>query len=82
MLLYSADMVDPIDLLPEMLKYSESFDLIQVSRYMNRSDSESIPFAYKFYQFFYRIFVRIALGKRIKDSNYEWFWFKQTIFEK
>ena len=70
MLLYSADMVDPIHLLPKMLAYTENFDLIQVSRYLNKSDSESIPFTYKFYQFFYRIFVRIAVGKKIKDSTY------------
>ena len=70
MLLYSADMVDPIHLLPKMLEFTENFDLIQVSRYLNQSDSKSIPFTYKFYQFFYRIFVRIAIGEKIKDSTY------------
>ena len=70
MLLYSADMVDPIHLLPKMVEYTENFDLIQVSRYLNQSDSESIPFIYKFYQFFYRIFVKVAIGKKINDSTY------------
>lgn len=70
MLLYSADMVDPIHLLPKMLEYTENFDLVQVSRYLNQSDSESIPFTYRFYQFFYRIFVKAAIGEKIKDSTY------------
>lgn len=70
MLLYSADMVDPIHLLPRMLDYTQDFDLVQVSRYLDEKDSESIPFTYKFYQFFYRIFVRVALGEKIKDSTY------------
>lgn len=69
-LLYSADMVDPIHLLPKMISYTDKYDLIQVSRYLDDKDSESIPFTYKFFQFFYRIFVRITIGKKIKDSTY------------
>ena len=64
MLLYSADMVDPIHLLPKMLEYTENFDLVQVSRYLNQSDSESIPFTYRFYQFFIGYLLRLLLERK------------------
>ncbi|XAT61175.1 glycosyltransferase [Rhodobacteraceae bacterium Araon29] len=67
----SADMVDPIHLLPEMYKsLHDGYDLVQVSRYLSKEDSSTIPFKYKFFQFFFRISVRICLGKKIPDSTY------------
>lgn len=68
----SADNVDPIYLLPEMLRKlkDEGNDLIQCSRYLNPEDSITIPFKYKFYQFFFRFGVKIALRKSIPDSTY------------
>ena len=67
---YSADMVDPIHLLPKMFEMVKKNDLVQVSRYQNPDNAKTIPFKYKFYQFFYRIFVRIALGETVADSTY------------
>lgn len=67
----SADLVDPIDLIPRM--YSElvnGCDVAQVSRYLDKNNSRTIPFSYKFFQFFYRIGVRVALGEYIPDSTY------------
>jgi len=67
----SADLVDPINLIPRM--YAELLngsDVVQVSRYLEKANSITIPFSYKFFQFFYRIGVRIALGKHIPDSTY------------
>ena len=67
----SADLVDPISLIPKM--YSElqnGVDVAQISRYLEKNNSNTIPFSYKFFQFFYRIGVRIALGKNIPDSTY------------
>jgi glycosyltransferase involved in cell wall biosynthesis len=67
---YSADMADPVYLLPQMLETVRRYDLVQVSRYQNSKDANSIPFKYKFYQFFYRICVRIAIGENVSDSTY------------
>jgi dolichol-phosphate mannosyltransferase len=67
----SADLVDPIHLLHQMYaRLLEGADLVQCSRYLVKSDASTIPFSYKFYQFFFRIGVRIALGKYIPDSTY------------
>jgi dolichol-phosphate mannosyltransferase len=67
----SADMVDPIQLLPKMLKIAKSgIDIVQCSRYIDVKNSESIPYKYKFFQFFYRHCVFWALGLKIADSTY------------
>ena len=68
---YSADMVDPLDQLPYMLdKASMGSDVVQVSRYIDTFNSRTIPFKYKFFQFFYRISVFLCLGKYLPDSTY------------
>lgn len=68
----SADAVDPIYLIPEMLSKlkNDNYDLVQCSRYLDKNDSTTIPFKYKFFQFFFRIGVRLALNKYIPDSTY------------
>lgn len=75
----AADLVDPISLIPKM--YSElqhDCDIVQVSRYLEKANSNTIPFSYKFFQFFYRIGVRVALGRRIPDSTYAFKMFKRS----
>jgi glycosyltransferase involved in cell wall biosynthesis len=67
----SADCVDPIQLIPAMYeKMEQGFILAQCSRYSKTGDASTIPFKYKFFQFFFRIGVRIALGQKIADSTY------------
>ena len=67
----SADLVDPIDLIPQMYKKMlDGADVVQCSRYLNSNDSDTIPYSYKFFQFFFRIGVQIALGEKIPDSTY------------
>jgi len=67
----SADLVDPIHLIPEMLNLCKSgADIVQCSRYLEKKDSLTIPFSYKFFQFFFRIGVRVSLGMSIPDSTY------------
>lgn len=74
----SADLVDPINLIPSMYKkLADGYDLIQCSRYSNKSDSSTIPFSYKFYQFFFRRLVTLSLGKKIPDSTYAFKMFKR-----
>jgi glycosyltransferase involved in cell wall biosynthesis len=75
----SADLVDPINLIPKMyLELENGSDVVQVSRYLEKDNSKTIPFLYKFFQFFYRIGVRIALGKSISDSTYAFKMFRRT----
>ncbi|MFB9159182.1 glycosyltransferase family 2 protein [Chromobacterium violaceum] len=75
----SADCVDPIHLMPEMYQLLESgYDLIQVSRYLEKNNSSTIPFSYKFYQFFYRRGVLFSLGQWIPDSTYAFKMFRRT----
>jgi len=67
----SADSVDPIQLIPQMYERMEQgFVLAQCSRYSEQGDDSTIPFTYKFFQFFFRIGVRVALGQKIADSTY------------
>jgi glycosyltransferase involved in cell wall biosynthesis len=75
----SADLVDPIHLIPKMYRELEAgVDVVQVSRYLELSDSSTIPFKYKFFQFFYRIGVQAALGKQIPDSTYAFKMFRRS----
>jgi glycosyltransferase involved in cell wall biosynthesis len=67
----SADAVDPIHLIPQLYNEMEKgYALAQCSRYIQAQDSNTIPFKYKFFQFFFRIGVRLALGQYIPDSTY------------
>lgn len=74
----SADMVDPLNLIPELYKAMEDGAVLaQCSRYMNKGDDNTIPFKYKFFQFFFRRGVRIALGNFIPDSTYAFKMFRR-----
>jgi glycosyltransferase involved in cell wall biosynthesis len=67
----SADGVDPIHHLPEFYeRMVAGASLVQCSRYLSPSDAETIPFKYKFYQFFFRLFLRMVMGVAIRDSTY------------
>ena len=75
----SADMVDPIHLIPQMYSVVKNgYDVAQVSRYLDKNNSITIPFSYKFFQFFFRGGVRIALGKYIPDSTYAFKMFNRS----
>ena len=75
----SADMVDPIEHLPRFFKMMEDgADLVQCSRYTNDGDTNTIPFIYKFWQFFYRRFVKWILGTNLRDTTYAFKMFKRT----
>jgi dolichol-phosphate mannosyltransferase len=74
----SADRVDPIQIIPELYEAMENgATLAQCSRYIKKGDDNTIPFKYKFFQFFFRIGVRIALGQVIPDSTYAFKMFKR-----
>jgi glycosyltransferase involved in cell wall biosynthesis len=67
----SADAVDPLHLIPELYRrMEEGHVLAQCSRYLTAGDDSTIPFKYKFFQYFFRIGVKIAIGERIPDSTY------------
>ncbi|KXJ67169.1 glycosyl transferase family 2 [Achromobacter xylosoxidans] len=74
----SADAVDPIDLIPKLYDEMEKGAVLaQCSRYLEKGDDSTIPFKYKFFQFFFRIGVRIALGQYIPDSTYAFKMFRR-----
>lgn len=74
----SADRVDPIEYLNEFYVLMESgYDLVQCSRYTNEGDTNTIPFIYKFYQFFYRRLVKIILRTDLKDTTYAFKMFRR-----
>jgi len=67
----AADRVDPIEHLPEFYKLMEAgASLVQCSRYTNPGDTATIPFSYKFYQFFYRRLTKLILNTDLKDTTY------------
>jgi glycosyltransferase involved in cell wall biosynthesis len=74
----SADNVDPVHLIPQMYTEMENGAILaQCSRYIRAGDDSTIPFSYKFYQFFFRIGVRIAIGYSIPDSTYAFKMFRR-----
>ncbi|MCC4238451.1 glycosyltransferase family 2 protein [Vibrio anguillarum] len=74
----SADMVDPIHLIPQLYEEMENGAILaQCSRYMKPGDDHTIPFKYQFFQFFFRRGVRIALGEFIPDSTYAFKMFRR-----
>jgi len=74
----SADNVDPVHLIPQMYTDMENGAiLVQCSRYIRAGDDSTIPFSYKFFQVFFRIGVRIAIGYSIPDSTYAFKMFRR-----
>ena len=74
----SADNVDPVHLIPKMYAEMENGAILaQCSRYIRAGDDSTIPFSYKFFQFFFRIGVRIAIGYGIPDSTYAFKMFRR-----
>jgi len=67
-----ADHVDPIETIPvfrdKVIK--EGYDLVLLSRWTNRGDTENIPLIYRFYQRGFRLLSRLLLGIKIKDVTY------------
>jgi glycosyltransferase involved in cell wall biosynthesis len=77
-LFVSADMVDPIHLIPQLYDEMEKGAILaQCSRYINPGDDHTIPFKYQFFQFFFRRGVKIALGHFIPDSTYAFKMFRR-----
>ncbi len=74
----SADAVDPIQLIPQLYEEMEKgATLAQCSRYLIPGHDKTIPFKYKFFQFFFRRGVRIVLGQQIPDSTYAFKMFRR-----
>lgn len=75
----SGDGVDPVDLIPEMLaKARAGADLVQCSRYHQREHARSIPFSYKFLQFWWRLLIRLVTGQQLPDSTYAFKMFRRV----
>jgi len=75
----SADLVDPLHKLKEMYtKLEEGADLVQCSRYTVKTDADSIPFKYKFYQYIFRGLVKFIFRQEIDDSTYSFKMFRRS----
>ena len=66
------DLVDPLHAISDFCVkiLEEDHVLVLLSRYTNPSDSDTIPFLYKFYQFWFRLLCRLLIGMNIKDPTY------------
>ncbi len=68
-----ADGVDPLETaVPQFCDkiLLEGCQLVLLSRYTTPSDSDSIPFTYKFFQSGFRLVTRYGLGIRFPDTTY------------
>jgi len=68
-----ADGVDPLETAVPQFCDKILFDgchLVLLSRYAVPSDSDSIPFSYKFFQSGFRLITRYGLGIRFPDTTY------------
>jgi len=68
-----ADGVDPLETaVPQFCNkiLVEGFHLVLLSRYTAPSDSDSIPFSYKFFQSGFRLLTRYGLGIPFPDTTY------------
>lgn len=76
----SADGVDPISQINHMLQIAKQNEssIVQLSRYVKKEDSATIPFDYKFFQFFFRAFVKMIFGKTVTDSTYAFKLFRRA----
>jgi len=79
----NADGVDPIELLPFFVKHlEEGARLVQCSRTADQSESNSIPFTYRFYQRLFRIAQRFLLGSPPLDSTYSFKAFDRELLTR
>jgi len=75
----SGDGVDPVELIPAMLTRAVAgADLVQCSRYHRQEGASTIPFSYRFYQFWWRTLIRIGTGERLPDSTYAFKLFRRV----
>lgn len=67
----SADGVDPVDLLPEMLKRLRTGATMTIcSRYIRPEDARRVGRRYRVYQAVYRAAIKVLLGQQTTDSTY------------
>ena len=78
------DLVDPLHAIPDFYEkiVNEGYDLALLSRYIDPTDSETIPLLYKFYQWCYRFLCKIFLGMKMKDITYAYRAFNIEHFKK
>jgi hypothetical protein len=60
------------------LAYENASTVVQCTRYSTPGDAVNIPFSYKFFQFFYRSFVRAIFGRFVSDSTYAFKLFRRA----
>lgn len=78
------DLVDPLHAIPDFYDkiVLEGNDLALLSRYITPEDSNSIPFLYRFYQWWFRLLCGLFLGMKIKDITYAYRAFNIEHFKR
>ena len=68
----SADVVDPIHLIPAFIDILETSDhkVVQCNRYGQKKDIKMLPLKNRFYHFFYRRIVKALIDPNLEDSTY------------
>jgi glycosyltransferase involved in cell wall biosynthesis len=68
----SADVVDPIELIPQFydILKSEEFGVVQCNRYSDKKHYKNLPIKNKFYHFFYRRLVKFLINRDLQDPTY------------
>jgi dolichol-phosphate mannosyltransferase len=67
-----ADAVDPLDTIPLFRQkiIEGGYDLVLLSRYIDRGDSNNIPIIYKLFHVTYRFMYKALLGLKLDDITY------------
>ena len=69
--LVSADGLDPVDLLPELVKRLRAgAHHVQCSRYLRPEDEATVKHLFRLYQALYRRLIRLLLREEIRDSTF------------
>ncbi|MFB0566214.1 MAG: glycosyltransferase family 2 protein [Candidatus Aminicenantaceae bacterium] len=80
----SADNVDPIETIPQMVQKlsNEGCALVLLSRRLRKGDDDYIPYKYKFFQWGFRWLSIALLGLPFKDITYSYRGFSLDIIKR
>ncbi len=80
----NGDISDPFEAIPQFQKkiMEEGCDLVLLNRYTNKTDHRTIRRSYKFFQFCFRLLLRIGIGMRQPDITYGYRAFRLSFIRK
>lgn len=73
---------DDVSIIPQMLqKIRQGAQVVQATRYADKSVASTVPFRFRMYQYVYRFLTRWFLGFSITDSTYGFKMFDRTFVQ-